>query len=136
MFLKHKPRISTNVHKCHLSGRAFPKFCTLTPYLFVWLTTSPFPHSDFYSFVPTHALTHTLFFISFFLFLLLSSPSFPAQQLLLPIFFSFSSLPSPLFQHAIPSPFFLLFHFLPLFVSVTHTQPVANLPRRYSPKEK
>jgi hypothetical protein len=67
MFLRPKPGISTNAHKCHLSGRAFPEFCTLTPYLFVWLTTSPFPHSDLYSFVP-HTRTLSSLFLSFFFF--------------------------------------------------------------------
>jgi hypothetical protein len=44
-------------------------------------------------------------------FLFLSSPLFPRTHTAAP----------PLFQHPIPSPFFLLFHFLPLFFSVTHT---------------
>jgi hypothetical protein len=132
MFLRPKPGISTNTHKCHLSGRAFPKFCTSALYLFVWLTTSPFLIQIFIPLSPTHAHSLLYFFLSFSSFLF---PLFLAQQLLLPIFFSFSSLPSPLphtavpplFQHAIPSPFFLLFHFLPLLVSLpckhTHTSP-------------
>jgi len=71
MFLRPKPGISTNTHKCHLSGRAFPKFCTSALYLFVWLTTSPFLIQIFIPLSPTHAHSLLYFFLSF------SSPLFP-----------------------------------------------------------
>jgi len=121
MFLRPKPGISTNAHKCHLSGRAFSKFFTLTPYLFVWLTTSPFHHSDFYSFVP-HTRTLSFLFLSFFFFSSLplrsphSSSSFPFSFL-----FLLSLLPCSSTRFPLPFSFSSIF-FLSSSLSRTHSR--------------
>jgi hypothetical protein len=98
---------------------------------------------NFNFFLPSQTTRLPFPFISFFfLFFLLFSPLllyFRSSPALISFsFFPFlflSSLPllsvtaaaPPLFQHLIPSPFFLLFHFLPLLVSLpcthTHTSP-------------
>jgi hypothetical protein len=128
MFLRPKPGIFTNAHKCHLSGRAFSKFFTLTPYLFVWLTTSPFHHSDFYSFVP-HTRTLSFLFLSFFFFSSLplrsphSSSSFPFSFLfLLSLLPCRTQQPLPCSSTRFPLPFsFSSIFFLSSSLPHTHT---------------